>query len=194
MAILAVIDQTPLSDGWLWLARTGVPLAAILMPAGFFLSVLGRDPQKPNRLILLLWLGVASLTAGPHHRRGGASHGRARRLTVPGLRAAASVPIGSRRPARLASRHEHPAALLPGHGRRGRRSRRHRVLPLARMASGAGFRGGGDHVLRHPGWRVRAVVDAGTRGGCRNHHHARQRPGIPGGRSRDQPRLARGSG
>jgi hypothetical protein len=41
-----------------------VPIAAILMPAGFFLSVLGRDPQKPNRLIVLLWLGAASLTAG----------------------------------------------------------------------------------------------------------------------------------
>ena len=64
LAILGVIDQTALTDGWLWLARTGVPIAAILMPAGFFLSVLGRDPQKPNRLIWLLWLGVLSLTAG----------------------------------------------------------------------------------------------------------------------------------
>ncbi|KQO95428.1 hypothetical protein [Leifsonia sp. Leaf264] len=64
LAILGVIDQTALADGWLWLARTGVPIAAILMPAGFFLSVLGRDPVKPNRLIWLLWLGVLSLTAG----------------------------------------------------------------------------------------------------------------------------------
>ncbi len=39
-------------------------LAAILMPAGFFLSVTGRDPQRPNRLILLVWLGAASLTVG----------------------------------------------------------------------------------------------------------------------------------
>jgi len=38
--------------------------AAILMPAGFFLSVVGRDPQKPNRLIALLWIGAASLTVG----------------------------------------------------------------------------------------------------------------------------------
>ena len=45
-------------------ARTGVPLAAILMPAGFFLSVLGRDPQRPGRLVALLWIGAASLTAG----------------------------------------------------------------------------------------------------------------------------------
>ena len=38
--------------------------AAILMPAGFFLSVTGRDPQKPNRLFILLWIGAASLTVG----------------------------------------------------------------------------------------------------------------------------------
>ena len=45
------------------LARLGVPIAAILMPAGFFLSVLGKDPERPNRLIVLLWVGVVSLTA-----------------------------------------------------------------------------------------------------------------------------------
>jgi hypothetical protein len=44
--------------------NSGVLYAAILMPAGFFLSVVGRDPQKPNRLIALLWLGAASLTVG----------------------------------------------------------------------------------------------------------------------------------
>lgn len=43
---------------------TGVLWATILMPAGFFLSVLGRNPVKPNRLIVLLWLGVASLVVG----------------------------------------------------------------------------------------------------------------------------------
>ena len=42
----------------------GVLYAAILMPAGFFLSVTGRDPQKPSRLFILLWIGAASLTVG----------------------------------------------------------------------------------------------------------------------------------
>jgi hypothetical protein len=42
----------------------GVLYAAILMPAGFFLSVTGRDPQQPNRLLILLWIGAASLTIG----------------------------------------------------------------------------------------------------------------------------------
>lgn len=45
-----------LSGGVLW--------AAVLIPAGFFLSVVGRDPQRPNRLILLLWVGAAALTVG----------------------------------------------------------------------------------------------------------------------------------
>lgn len=64
IAILGVIDNAALAQPFEWIARVGVPFAAILMPAGFFLSVLGRDPEKPNRLIALLWLGVASLTAG----------------------------------------------------------------------------------------------------------------------------------
>ena len=42
----------------------GVLYAAILMPAGFFLSVTGRDPKKPSRLFVLLWIGAASLTIG----------------------------------------------------------------------------------------------------------------------------------
>jgi hypothetical protein len=43
---------------------SGVLIAAILMPAGFFLSVLGRDPQQPSKLIILLWAGAASLVVG----------------------------------------------------------------------------------------------------------------------------------
>jgi hypothetical protein len=64
IAILGVIDNADLPPVLDLVARDAVPLAAILMPAGFFLSVLGRDPQKPNRLIALLWIGAASLTAG----------------------------------------------------------------------------------------------------------------------------------
>ncbi len=64
IAILGVLDSADLPLAWDLVARNGVPLAAILMPAGFFLSVMGRDPQRPNRLILLLWVGAASLTIG----------------------------------------------------------------------------------------------------------------------------------
>jgi cytochrome bd-type quinol oxidase subunit 2 len=38
--------------------------AAVLMPAGFFLSVIGRDPDQPNRAIALLWAGAAALAIG----------------------------------------------------------------------------------------------------------------------------------
>jgi len=46
------------------LARSGIPLAAILMPTGFFLSVTGRGVTRPNPLILLIYLGALSLAAG----------------------------------------------------------------------------------------------------------------------------------
>jgi hypothetical protein len=64
IAILGVIDNADLPPVFDFIARDGVPIAAILMPAGFFLSVLGKDPQKPNRLMILLWIGAGSLTAG----------------------------------------------------------------------------------------------------------------------------------
>lgn len=54
----------PEVPAWSVRLADGVLLAAILMPAGFFLSVLGRDPQRPNRLRSLIWAGAASLTAG----------------------------------------------------------------------------------------------------------------------------------
>jgi hypothetical protein len=47
-----------------WVARLGVPLAAILMSAGFFLSSMGQGRTQPNGLIVVLWLGAACLTAG----------------------------------------------------------------------------------------------------------------------------------
>ena len=63
IAILGVVSYAALDGFWLQLARLGVPIAAILMPAGFFLSVIGADPQRPNRLIVLLWAGAIVLTA-----------------------------------------------------------------------------------------------------------------------------------
>jgi hypothetical protein len=47
-----------------WIARLGIPTAAILMPAGFFFSSMGAGRTEPNGLIVLLWLGAASLAAG----------------------------------------------------------------------------------------------------------------------------------
>ncbi len=64
LVCLVLADATGLSGFAGWIARAGVPLAAILMSAGFFLSSAGRDRTRPNGLIALLWLGAAALAAG----------------------------------------------------------------------------------------------------------------------------------
>ncbi len=50
--------------GLLATLSTGVLWAAILMPAGFFLSVVGRDPEKPNGLRYLIYAGGLVLVVG----------------------------------------------------------------------------------------------------------------------------------
>src|ERR1700761_6729158 len=42
----------------------GILCAAILIPAGFFLSVIGSNPTRPNRAVGLIWGGAALLTTG----------------------------------------------------------------------------------------------------------------------------------
>jgi hypothetical protein len=61
---LVLADAAGLAGLTGWVARAGVPLAAILMSAGFFLSSAGRGRTVPNGLIALLWLGAAALAAG----------------------------------------------------------------------------------------------------------------------------------
>ncbi|MEV4300130.1 hypothetical protein [Microbispora rosea] len=64
LVCLLFVDATGLDGAALWIARLGVPAAAVLMSAGFFLSSIGRDVTRPNRLIILLWLGALCLAAG----------------------------------------------------------------------------------------------------------------------------------
>jgi hypothetical protein len=45
-------------------ARLGVPAAAILMPAGYFLAASGTGRTEPNQLIWLLYAGIVALTVG----------------------------------------------------------------------------------------------------------------------------------
>ena len=59
-----VADAASLSGFLAVLARNGIWLAAILMPAGFFLSASGRGATEPNRLIWLLYAGALSLGLG----------------------------------------------------------------------------------------------------------------------------------
>lgn len=62
--VVMMLTSTAGVPGWSSSLGSGVLWAAILMPAGFFLSVIGKDPKKPSKVIALLWLGVASLTVG----------------------------------------------------------------------------------------------------------------------------------
>jgi hypothetical protein len=68
LIILGLVVRLLLVDVSLpsWLAPLPdlVLYAAILMPAGFFLSVLGRDPAAPNRLRYLIYAGAAALVTG----------------------------------------------------------------------------------------------------------------------------------
>jgi len=57
-------DAANLPTPWLWLARIGVPVAAILLPAGFFLSMSSPDATQPNGFLALIYLGAAFLAAG----------------------------------------------------------------------------------------------------------------------------------
>lgn len=61
---LRYVDETRLSGPALWVARHGIPFAAILMPAGFFLSVATPDATRPNALIALVYVGGLFLVAG----------------------------------------------------------------------------------------------------------------------------------
>lgn len=61
---LLLTEATSLTGGWLWLSRTGVLIAAILMPAGFFFSAMGDGRTSPSRWIILLWIGAGFLVAG----------------------------------------------------------------------------------------------------------------------------------
>ncbi|MDQ3694490.1 MAG: hypothetical protein M3464_12815 [Chloroflexota bacterium] len=64
LVVLRYVDEANLSPGWQSLARHAVPLAAILLPMTFFLSVLPADATEPNGLIYLAYVGAVSLIAG----------------------------------------------------------------------------------------------------------------------------------
>jgi len=59
-----LVDATTLSGAAEWVARSFVPLAALLMPAGFFLSVVKPGSTTPNRLVVLLPVGAVVLATG----------------------------------------------------------------------------------------------------------------------------------
>lgn len=54
------VEHAALAPALAWLVRIGVPLAAILIPMGFFLSV-AFTPDRPNKWILSLYAGAIVL-------------------------------------------------------------------------------------------------------------------------------------
>jgi general stress protein CsbA len=61
---LLYVDATGLTGPLVWIARLGVPIAAILMSAGFFASSARRGATEPNSSIWVVWIGAFSLAAG----------------------------------------------------------------------------------------------------------------------------------
>ena len=61
LVMLRYVDEAALSSSWKWLARVGAPIAAILIPAAFFLSVASPAASEPNALINLAYIGAVFL-------------------------------------------------------------------------------------------------------------------------------------
>jgi len=64
LVVLRYVDEANLSDKWKNIARNFIPLAAILMPAGFFFSVLKPTAIAPNAFIYLTYVGAVILAIG----------------------------------------------------------------------------------------------------------------------------------
>lgn len=64
LIVQPLVDQTTLPDALHWFTRLGPPSSAILISAGFFLSVpFSGDVTKPNGLIRLIYVGALVLAS-----------------------------------------------------------------------------------------------------------------------------------
>jgi hypothetical protein len=63
LVMLRYVDEADLSPSWKWIARSGAPIAAILIPAAFFLSVASPSAREPSALINLAYIGALFLAA-----------------------------------------------------------------------------------------------------------------------------------
>ncbi|SIQ56051.1 hypothetical protein [Micromonospora avicenniae] len=64
LAVLPYIDQADASEGTRTAIRSLLVAAPVLMPLGFFLSVVRPQDTRPNKLIWLTVLGGGCLIAG----------------------------------------------------------------------------------------------------------------------------------
>jgi hypothetical protein len=64
LVALRYVDEAALSEGMKWVVRLVFPAAAVLMPLGFFLSVLSPEATEPNAMINLAYVGGVVLAVG----------------------------------------------------------------------------------------------------------------------------------
>jgi hypothetical protein len=64
LVALRYVDEAALSEGMRWVVRLAFPSAAVLMPLGFFLSVLSPEATEPNAMIHLAYVGGVVLAVG----------------------------------------------------------------------------------------------------------------------------------
>lgn len=64
LIVLRYVDEANLPAPAKSFVRHAVPLAAILLPAAFFLSMISPQAERPNGLISLAYLGAVFLAAG----------------------------------------------------------------------------------------------------------------------------------
>lgn len=64
LVILRYVDEANLPNALKVFARYSAPIAAILLPVAFFLSVVSPTATEPNALIYLAYVGAVVLAAG----------------------------------------------------------------------------------------------------------------------------------
>ena len=64
LVALRYVDEANLSDSMKWLVRGSIPVAAILVPVAFFLSVASPNATAPNGLVYLAYVGAVLLALG----------------------------------------------------------------------------------------------------------------------------------
>lgn len=64
LTALLYAEVVDMAGFWGWVSRIGVPIAALLMPSGFFFSSMGAGRERPNALIALVYAGGLMLAVG----------------------------------------------------------------------------------------------------------------------------------
>ncbi|MBD0354220.1 MAG: hypothetical protein ICV58_03480 [Rubrobacteraceae bacterium] len=64
LVALRYVDEATLSERMKWLVRLAFPVAALLMPLAFFLSVLSPEATEPNAMIYLAYVAGVVLAVG----------------------------------------------------------------------------------------------------------------------------------